>query len=103
MVTQQTALSTAKAFINDCKAIGLTFNKVLLFGSYAHGIPHEGSDIDLLLVSESFTDDVFANLKQYSRVNIKYPLIETHPYPLKQYMEGDEFISQIALGAVEIW
>ncbi|MEK6783562.1 MAG: nucleotidyltransferase domain-containing protein [Bacteroidota bacterium] len=102
MVTQQTAITTARAFVQECKAIGLTFDKVLLFGSYARNAAHEGSDIDLLLISKKFTDDVFSNLKQYSKVNIRYPLVETHPYSFQQFMDGDEFLAQITKDGIEI-
>ncbi|MFM8912594.1 MAG: nucleotidyltransferase domain-containing protein [Flammeovirgaceae bacterium] len=102
MVTQQAAINIAQAFVKECKAIGLTFDKVMLFGSFAKGVAHEGSDIDLLLVSKKFTDDVFANLKHYNKVNIKYPSIETHPYSYQQFMEGDEFIVHIAKVGIEI-
>lgn len=102
MVTQQTAINTIHAFVQDCKTIGLTFDKVMLFGSFARGAAHEDSDIDLLLVSKKFTDDVFANLKQYTKVNIRYPLIETHPYSYQQFIDGDEFIDHIAKEGIEI-
>jgi predicted nucleotidyltransferase len=102
MVTQQIAVNTAHAFVQDCRAIGLTFDKVLLFGSTAQGSIHEGSDIDLLLISKKFTDDLFANLKQYSLINIRYPLIETHPYSYQQFAEGDDFIKHIEKEGIEI-
>ena len=102
MVTQQTAIKTARAFVQDCQAIGLVFDKVLLFGSAGQGITHESSDIDLLLVSKLFTDDIFVNLKHYSAVNIRYPLIETHPYSYKQFVMGDEFIAQVEKEGIEI-
>jgi len=102
MVTQQTAIDTARSFVRDCRAAGLHFQKVLLFGSYASGRMHDGSDIDLLLVSSRFTDNIFDNLRLYSKVNIKYPIIETHPYPLKQYREGDAFIQSLEKEGIEI-
>ncbi|MEA1875248.1 MAG: nucleotidyltransferase domain-containing protein [Bacteroidota bacterium] len=102
MVTRETAIITAKSFINDCQANGLTFHKVLLFGSAARDMTHEWSDIDLLLISDQFGDNVFDNLKLYSKINIKYPVIETHPYPTKYYYEGDAFISEISKESVEI-
>jgi predicted nucleotidyltransferase len=102
MVTQQTAIETAHSFVRDCKAIGLTFDKVLLFGSYANGLPHEGSDIDLALISDRFTDDLFENLRQYAKINIRYPLIETHPFSFQQFAEGDEFLNQITKQGIEI-
>jgi predicted nucleotidyltransferase len=103
MVTRETAINTAKAFIKDCQLNGLTFHKVLLFGSAAKGLTHEWSDIDLLLISDQFSDNVFDNLKLYSRINIKYPVIETHPYPTKYFYEGDAFINEISKESVEIF
>jgi len=102
MVTKETAIITAKSFIDDCILNGLTFHKVLLFGSAAKDMTHEWSDIDLLLISDQFGDNIFDNLKLYAKVNIKYPIIETHPYPTKYYNEGDDFIENISKGAIEI-
>jgi predicted nucleotidyltransferase len=102
MVTRELAINTAKSFIRDCKSNGLTFYKVLIFGSVAKDNLHEWSDIDLLLISDQFNDNVFDNLKLYSKINIKYPLIETHPYPTKYYKNGDCFISEIVKDSIEI-
>jgi predicted nucleotidyltransferase len=102
MVTRELAIKTAKSFIRDCKLNGLTFYKVLIFGSVAKDNLHEWSDIDLLLISDQFNDNVFDNLKLYSKINIKYPLIETHPYPTKYYKNGDGFISEIIKDSIEI-
>lgn len=102
MVTRETAIKTAKSFISDCKSNGLTFQKVLLFGSYVKDKAHEWSDIDLLLISDQFGDNIFDNLKLYSKINIKYPIIETHPYPTRYYIEGGDFISEISKEGIEI-
>lgn len=102
MVTRESALNTARLFITDCQSNGLTFHKVFLFGSAAKEMTHEWSDIDLLLISDQFSDNIFDNLKLYSKVNIKYPVIETHPYPTKYYYEGDDFIKEISKDSIEI-
>lgn len=102
MVTRDSAINTARLFINDCQSNGLTFHKVLLFGSAAKNMTHEWSDIDLLLISDQFSDNIFENLKLYSKINIKYPVIETHPYPTKYYYEGDDFIKAISKEGIEI-
>jgi predicted nucleotidyltransferase len=99
---QETALNLAKSFIKECLSNGLTFYKVFLFGSVARNQASEWSDIDLLLISDAFSDNVFDNLKLYSRINIKYPLIETHPYPTKYYLEGDDFINEISKYSIEV-
>lgn len=102
MVTRKSAIKTAKSFIEECKENGLEFYKVLLFGSLAKNESHKWSDIDLLLVSDQFSENVFENLKLYSKINIKYPIIETHPYPIDYFKKGDSFLEEIQKSAIEI-
>ena len=102
MVTQEIAIDTAKSFVRDCKTNGLTFYKVFLFGSMAKGNMQEWSDIDLLLISDQFNDNIFDNLKLYSKINIKYPIIETHPYSTYYFRNGDSFINEIIKESIEI-
>jgi len=102
MVTREFAINTAKSFIQDCKSNGLTFYKVFIFGSVAKDRIHEWSDIDLLMISDQFNENVFENLKLYSKINIKYPIIETHPYPTHYFKNGDSFIDEIIKDSIEI-
>jgi predicted nucleotidyltransferase len=102
MVNRETAINTAKSFVDDCQKSGLSFYKVLLFGSFAKNNIHEWSDIDLLLVSDQFSDNIFENLKLFSKVNIKYPIIETHPYPTYYFLQGDDFLNEIKIESIEI-
>lgn len=102
MVTRESAVNAAKSFVKECQSKGLHFYKVLLFGSAAKNKTTEGSDIDLLLVSEQFGENIFENLKLYSKINIKYPMIETHPYPMIYFLEGDDFINEISEDSIEI-
>ena len=102
MVTREIAIKTVRSFIYDCKLEGLSFYKVIIFGSVAKNNMHEWSDIDLLLISDQFGDNVFENLKLYSKINIKYPIIETHPYPTNYYLEGDSFIDEIIKDSIVV-
>ena len=102
MVTRETAIDTAKLFVRDCRQAGISFYKVMLFGSFAKNTSHQWSDIDLLLVSDLFGENVFENLKIYSKINIKYPIIETHPYPTAYYLQGDDFINEISKEGIVI-
>ncbi len=49
-------LSVISRFRKALEARGIRIEKVILFGSYAAGTAHEGSDIDLLVVSPDFAD-----------------------------------------------
>jgi predicted nucleotidyltransferase len=102
MVTKESAIKTARSFVDDCEKAGLKFYKVLLFGSAARNELHAGSDVDLLLISDQFGDNVFENLKLYSRINIRYPVIETHPYPTDVFIHGNDFINDLLKDSVEI-
>jgi uncharacterized protein len=102
MLNKELAIKQVKDFLNDCKNIGLNLNKVVLFGSAARDNMNEWSDIDVLLVSDRFTSNPFENIRQYSRINIKYPDIETHPYPTDYFLESDPFIEEIKKTGIEI-
>jgi hypothetical protein len=55
-----------------------------------------------LMISKQFTENIFENLKLYSKINIRYPIIETHPYPEKYFSQGDDFILSILDRSIEI-
>ncbi len=102
MVDRKTAIKTVKSFIADCMQNGLTFDKVLIFGSIANGEIHSWSDIDLMLFSNQFSDNIFENLKLYSKINIRYPIIETHPYHTKYLYSQDPFIEKMSKNSIEV-
>ena len=102
MAPRESAIKTATDFVSECRSRGLSFYKVFLFGSYAKENAYEYSDIDLLLISDQFTDNVFENLKLYSKVNIKYPIIETNPYPTREYLSGNDFIKEVEKESIVI-
>ncbi len=55
----------------------------------------------MILISDQFSDNIFDNLKLYSKIK-KYPSIETHPYPTNYYEEGDEFIQEVSKNGIDI-
>ncbi|OGU12725.1 MAG: hypothetical protein A2X61_10040 [Ignavibacteria bacterium GWB2_35_12] len=102
MLNKELAIKQVKSFLHDCKIIGLNINKVIMFGSAARDDMNEWSDIDIMLVSDNFTRNPFDNIKQYSRININYPDIETHPFPTDYFIESDPFIEEIKRTGIEI-
>lgn len=96
MLTQQIAIDMAKTFVSECKQNGLVLNDAFIFGSVAKGLIRADSDIDVVLISEKFTDNIFENLKLFSKINIKYPQIEVHPYSLKNYQKQNDFVKEIS-------
>ena len=54
---KNTALNIANQFIEALKRAGLKVLGAYLYGSYAHGQAHPGSDIDIAVVSGDFSGD----------------------------------------------
>jgi len=80
-----------------------TVLKVILYGSYAKGMAREWSDIDVAVISNDFSDDLFqerANLmKLASCVDER---IEPNPFRPGDFNENDPMVSQINRSGAEI-
>ncbi len=77
---------------------GTRVDKMILFGSYANGVPHEGSDIDLVVVSPDFH-----NKGLWDRIEILseaiyeiFEPIEAIPMTPEEWEKGDSMIAMIA-------
>ena len=62
---QETVLATVKKFKNALESINIRVDQLILFGSYAEGTAREDSDIDLVVISSSFSDKSY-----WERINI---------------------------------
>jgi len=51
---KKSALDIVTRFRKAVESRGIAVNKLILYGSYARGDYREGSDIDLILISEDF-------------------------------------------------
>ena len=91
-------------FVKEVQALGVQFQRVILYGSYANGGQHEWSDIDVVLVADKFTGVGFLDRKLFSKVNIqeKYMWIEPKTYPTAYFQQGDPFIEEIVRTGVKI-
>lgn len=75
--------------------------KIILFGSYAYGVPHEDSDVDLLIIkttSQPFVDRLVEVRKILTDPSRSVPLgpIVLTPEELNARLSiGDQFIEEI--------
>ena len=72
-------------------------DKIILFGSYAHGTPHEDSDVDLLVVMPA-RDRHAQRVRIRSRLAAPFPLdlLVRTPYQMKWRLEeGESFTTTI--------
>ena len=79
----------------------LSVRKIVLFGSYARGNPRDYSDIDLVVVSDEFTDNRWENqtkLAEATESSKDYScIIEPIGYSIKEYEQAEKgsFLGEI--------
>lgn len=71
--------------------------KIVLFGSYAYGTPHENSDVDMLVVMPCRNQlDMACKIDTQVDVNFPLDLIVRKPDILARYLgEGEAFHTEI--------
>ncbi len=102
MADNTTAINTAKQFIEACRKDGLPVLSAWLFGSYAKGEQHKDSDIDIALVSDSFTINFIDNNHKTALINYNFPDIEVHHFNTQVFKENDPFINEIKKTGIRI-
>ena len=97
MLTKEHAISIIMEFIDKLQSEGIDIQKAILFGSYANNCQTEWSDIDLALVSDSFTGFGFNDKSSFAKINCQkpYSIIQTKTFPTTYFDQGDPFIDQI--------
>ena len=97
MFTQKSAISIVTEFIRKLQSEGIDIQEAVLFGSYAVNGQNEWSDIDLALVSDSFTGFGFEDKRSFAKINSQkpYSIIHTKTFPTIYFDKGDPFIDQI--------
>jgi predicted nucleotidyltransferase len=82
-------LKIVAAYVDVLKASGISFTKVILFGSYARGAARQFSDIDVAVFSKKFGKDCiqegFTLMKLARPVDLR---IEPVPLPSKDFTSG---------------
>jgi predicted nucleotidyltransferase len=101
--TEKKLMAHVKGFLNELKSQGYSFEKILLFGSYANGYPHELSDIDLAIWSEQFSEDPYESREKIRSILQTYSPIQLHPYTPGESALTDPFINEIERTGKEIF
>ena len=89
-------IKTAQDFISILESRNMHIEKAYIFGSHSRGTAGKYSDIDLALISNSFSgirfDDNFMIIKNTPPT---FPDIETHPFALEDFTESNPFAKEI--------
>jgi predicted nucleotidyltransferase len=102
MATRTTAIEQAKQFIKDCVKSGMQLSSAYLYGSYAKNTAREDSDIDILLVSNQFSNNRLQDVNLYANVNIHYPKIEVFPCSADKFNSNDDFVNEIMNNSIKL-
>jgi len=75
-ILPKTLKTVLDLYLQSLKADRLPIQQAFLFGSYAHGHPHQHSDVDLCIVSSKFSDPISAiqYLLSKRHLNLHYPI-----------------------------
>ena len=97
---KSTVLNILSRFRSVLETQGLTVNRLILFGSYADGTYKEGSDIDVVVVSDDFEGKDY-----WERVNILsdaiyeiFEPIEAVAMTPEEWERGDSVVGKLARG-----
>ena len=104
MLTQDAAIEIVRNYARDIEAHGVHLRMVILYGSFAKGMQHKWSDIDVALVADEFTGFSFDDKELFPYVGIKKPYIriEAKTYPTEYFQQGDPFIDEIKKTGITI-
>jgi len=85
-------------FQKAIKSRGITPLKIILYGSYASGNDHNGSDIDLVIISDDFTGkDYWERIDILAEVVYEiFAPIEATALTKKEWENGDSVVTSFA-------
>ena len=94
--TRAAALKLVQDFAAELRTL-VPVRQVILFGSYAHGTPHQWSDVDVAVIADQFVNAAYHDVTPFTQVLWKYPDIEPHTFSTTRFANeaGDPFIETI--------
>jgi predicted nucleotidyltransferase len=89
-------IEVVKKYLQELEKNHIPIQQVILFGSYAKGNPVEESDIDIALISTTFTGDRFEDRRRIVPLRRKIDdRIEPLPFRPEDFLEGGTLIDEI--------
>ncbi len=85
-----------------CRKNGLVFSKVIFFGSVANGMSNDDSDIDVMLFSDEFSDNIIENKGILSPFLRDYYNLDIKTYPSYMFNKGGLLIDEVKKNGLEL-
>ena len=95
------ALNIAQKYAETVKN-SFDFQKLILFGSYAKGIPREDSDIDIAIVFSDYDNRLDRQVELMKLTRKVDTRIEPHPFREKEFEISNPFVNEIITYGREI-
>jgi len=95
---KDTVLKIIQDFGRGLESHGVRIDRIVLFGSYATGTYHEGSDIDLVVVSDSFSGKGYWERREVLW-DVLYEIwkpIQATPVTIEEWEQEDSMIVEFA-------
>ena len=96
VLTRPAVIDLVQRFAAEVRRV-VPLRQVILFGSYAHGTPHQWSDVDVALIGDEFVNTGFLDIRPFAGLLWDFADIEPHPFSTKRFENeaGDPFIETI--------
>jgi uncharacterized protein len=99
----ENVIQNIKEYIKLLEKNNFPIKTAYLFGSYANGTSNEWSDIDVLLVSDSFEGIRFFDKEKIRKLTLSYNSdISPLPYNTKDFDLSNLFIKEIVNSGIRI-
>jgi uncharacterized protein len=96
MVNNQDVIKISRDFIDTLEVKNIPIDQAYIFGSQAKGNANEYSDIDLALISQSFSGIRFDdNVLIIKNTPNSFYDIETHPFRPEDFTPNNPFVKEI--------
>ena len=96
-------IKIVKEYIAELKKRRIHILRVYLYGSYAKKVNKTNSDIDVAVISDSFSDDWFENMKLLLKLRRKVDLrIEPIPFRPEDFNPSQPLYHQITREGIQI-
>ncbi|MCX5838250.1 MAG: nucleotidyltransferase domain-containing protein [Deltaproteobacteria bacterium] len=104
MVAQlDSIIDIVRKYVAELERHSIPVRQAILYGSFAHGQIREESDIDVALVSESFTGDRFEDRRRIVPLRRKIDnRIEPMPFTPTRFSDGGNLIDEIKKTGIRI-
>jgi len=104
MLTRNAAIKIVGNYAEEIQSQGINLRTVILYGSFAKGMQHQWSDIDVALVADEF-EGLPTDIYYFATVAAKKPYIRIEPntYPTNYFQAGDPLIEEIKKEGVLIF